>query len=170
MAEVGVRYTSVRSVKTETTYTCKACGHVAPVSVLGIGHASSDAAHLLGNYDAAKERSAVGAVHEAHADVKWMLGLVPCPKCGQRDPAWVRRFYLKHGLRILGVLACVAFGTLFIFGRAGGMTVLVASLIASVIAVAIYFWAVDPRFDWNRASMCVKFLPDARPGADSPKI
>lgn len=157
MAQVGVRYTSIETVESNAVYRCGSCGFTSPVKVTGVGNASADASHLLGNYASARAAAEQKARHEASADVPRMMGLVPCPSCGKRDPGGVRRFLFAQALKLGLVLFLVSLATLFIFNSLHGNGIFVAWGVALVLATAVYFFAVGPQDDWKRASICVQF-------------
>jgi hypothetical protein len=94
MPEVGVRYTELRTTRLRTVRVCAHCQARQEVEVLGVGHGSGDASHLLGNYDAARARAGAAASSDAERKAQLMLGLVHCPKCGARDATVTRNFMI----------------------------------------------------------------------------
>ena len=96
MANVGVRYTQFSTTRLKTVRTCEHCRAQQSVEVLGVGHGSGDASHLLGNYEAAQSRAASAAADDAERQAQLMLGLVHCPKCGLRSATVTRRFVSTH--------------------------------------------------------------------------
>lgn len=164
MAEVGVRYTNLRTTNLRTVRACAHCRAQQAVEVLGVGHGSGDASHLLGNYGAAQARAANAATYDAQLKARLMLGLVHCPRCGKRDAVTTRQFLLGvigKCVLIGGLAAATAF---FILHSASGVTMLIGAMIAAALSIAVYFWAVGPLDPLKQASLCVKFL-DGAPSA-----
>jgi hypothetical protein len=128
------------------------------VEVLGIGHGSGDASHFLGNYDAAQARAGNAATSDAQRKAQLMLGLVHCPKCGQRDATITRQFKLGVIGKCLGIGLTAALVALFILNSASGITIAIGAVVAAALSVAVYFWAVGPLDPLTQARLCVKFL------------
>lgn len=154
---VGTKYTAITRVERPATYTCTRCGFTSPVTVIGLGNASANAAHLLDNHASAEARARANAALDAEADVPRMLGLVPCPQCGKRDPAFVRGFYRKHISAVAGLVLALCFLAMLVFGRGGAGPFFISWAVMSAIGAGVYHMAVDPKFEWTRASLCVKF-------------
>ena len=154
---VGVKYTKIARVQREATYTCVSCGFSAPVTVIGVGNASANASNLLGNHEAAKARALNAAEIQAEGDVPRMLGLVRCPSCGQRDPAWVRRFYRQHVSMAIVITVALAFFAVLFFARGGLVPILVSWAIMTAVGLGAYYFAANPSFEWTRAALCVRF-------------
>jgi hypothetical protein len=161
MPEVGVRYNQIRTTRMKTVRVCAHCQARQEVDVLGVGHGSGDASHLLGNYDAARARAGTAAQNDAERKARLMLGLVHCPKCGLRDAAVTRRFVAGVIGKCVGIGLIAAFAGFFILHSASGMAMLLGAVVAAALSVAIYFWAVGPLDALKQASMCVKFLGEA---------
>jgi hypothetical protein len=158
MPEVGVRYTELRTTRLRTTRVCAHCQAQQEVEVLGVGHGSGDASHLLGNYGAAQSRAAAAATSDAQGKARLMLGLVHCPKCGQRDAAVTRSFVSGVIGKCAGLGLAAAAVAFFILNSASAMTMIIGAVVAAALTIAVYFWAVGPLDALKQARMCVKFL------------
>ena len=161
MPEVGVRYTQFRTTRLRTKRVCAHCKAVEDVEVLGIGHGSGDASHLLGNYEAAQSRAASAATSDAQTKARLMLGLVHCPRCGQRDAAVTRSFVTGVIGKCIGLALAAAAVAFFILNSASAMTMIIGAVVAAALTVAVYVWAVGPLDALKQARMCVKFLNEA---------
>lgn len=157
MANVGVRYTSIATAERPGVFSCERCGYSTPVTVVGVGQGSSDASHLLGNYDSAKEKAQAGAAMDAELDVNRMLGLVACPRCQRRSVAGVRAFWMgqagRLGVWLLGTTVFV----LFVFHSASPLALLAVWVTSVLLTAGVYNFALSPRFEFTRAAMCVRF-------------
>ncbi len=154
---VGVKYTTISRVERAAVYTCVRCAYTSPVTVIGVGNASANASNLQGNHEAATARSRTAAAINAEGDVPRMLGLVRCPSCGERDPAWVRRFYRQHVSMAIVIAVAIAIAAVLVFGRGGLTPIVVSWAIMTAVGLGVYYFAADPSFEWNRAALCVRF-------------
>lgn len=159
----AVKHTSVVQVERPDTYRCVSCGHTASVMVESSAYASAHSSALLGSAEDAQAEARKRAEIAALANVKTMLGMVPCPVCGKRDPVWVRRFYMDHGIKIGGMVFAAGLACFIILSQISVQVFLGGWAVVSLIVVGLYLWVMDLGFEWNKASKRVHFLPGAPP-------
>jgi hypothetical protein len=164
MPEVGVRYTEFRTTRLRTVRKCAHCQAQQEVEVLGVGHGSGAASHMLGNYDAARARAGDAATLDAHGKARLMLGLVHCPRCGKRDQAVTRSFVTGVIGKCAGIGLIAALMAMFVLNSLSGIAIAIGAVVAAALSVGVYFWAVGPLDALQQARLCVKFL-DAPPPA-----
>lgn len=155
----GTQYTAFQKVETQGRFHCACCGYSAEVRVVSVGNASASVAPLGSDHARAQANAAAGAELAAHRNLAKTLGLARCPKCHKRDPVWLRRHRLEHGLK-LGLTALLAAGVVTLFLSSGlysAVTLTVAPLLSAAIACGVYWLAVDPTNALVMADLGVKF-------------
>jgi Zn ribbon nucleic-acid-binding protein len=137
-------------------FTCVRCGHQAMAQVVGIGEGAQSAL----NSEGTAERR---ATESATADIDTTLSLARCPKCKERDPAAVWRWWLKYAAlsaAMLGGLALAGWAPL-LFGMnmresdkwmAGWIVTGIAVITVvpmMLIDVLPKWWSIDSRIEWS---------------------
>ncbi len=84
------------------TWRCAACGFETEAEVVGVGEGAQSFLNSGGTADRRAEADAV-------AELDRVMGLAACPKCGQRDPAAVRSWWMRQVLPLVISAAFVAF-------------------------------------------------------------
>jgi predicted RNA-binding Zn-ribbon protein involved in translation (DUF1610 family) len=88
-------------------FRCKSCGFEAVAKVVATGSASTHALPIIAPNASEHERER--ARWNAQAEGSEQLALVPCPKCGKRDPVIEAQFNFKtHVLRAIVAVLCTA--------------------------------------------------------------
>jgi hypothetical protein len=98
---VGKQYTATRHHADFHDFACAACHLRTRVFVLGVGEGKGNSAYFLDN-GGASERADAAATAAAEANTRLTLSLARCPRCGTRDPAAVRWFWLKMVATLVG--------------------------------------------------------------------
>ncbi|MBX3261948.1 MAG: hypothetical protein KIS78_00030 [Labilithrix sp.] len=165
---VGRKHTAVRSAEVERTFCCKGCGYSSPVRVTGIGEGTGNSPYFLDG-DGARRRAVDEATARASEDADVVLAIVPCPSCGERDPAAARAFKTKGLLATLGLLALgCAIGVVLaaLMSHRSGSMGLVFGVGTGVLSASagIYVDRAKRSATWDGAILRVSF-PSERDGA-----
>jgi hypothetical protein len=116
MLYVGKQVTAQEKDTQLREFQCRACRYTGEAVVVGVGQGTGNSAYFLDN-QGARERAGVQAARAAEANVELTLSLAKCPRCGNRDEAAVRWFWLRLGAIMAGM-------SLFIWGI-GGLVALI---------------------------------------------
>ena len=125
---VGKQVTVTSKFETVLPYHCKQCGYNSEAVVIGVGQGAGNSPYFMNN-SGAQEKAHSRATSAAEKNAELTLSLKRCPKCGGRDEASVRGFWLKSILGLVGV-------SLFLLATAG--------LIFAIDRKSWVFWIFGP--------------------------
>jgi hypothetical protein len=91
---------STAGAERSAPFHCEACGLHGLATAEGEGDGEGTAVYFIGR-GAAARRSEAEALGNAERDAALLLKLVPCPRCGKRNPIHARRFMQRAAMRCL---------------------------------------------------------------------
>lgn len=126
---VGNKYTATRQHTDLRDFVCKACHYQGRAVVVGVGQGAGNSAYFLDN-SGARERAGAAADEAAETNAVLTLSLARCPRCGNRDEAAVRFFWLK-------MAATLVASALFLWG--------IGAVVAAIQGPdPVLFWIFGP--------------------------